>query len=136
MASTEERSRIAGDEDLERHEAKSLATFQAYEGFHHKSRSTRFSRSTAIIVFLAVTNLVLIAQCLGFWNSANWAPISVRTTTVLDDALPKEDMLSTASRGSNVTSAVAKRGGTTALTEPSVSCDLCPAGDDFCMELG
>lgn len=24
----------------------------------------------------------------------------------------------------------------TALTTPSVSCDLCPASDDFCMELG
>lgn len=24
----------------------------------------------------------------------------------------------------------------TVLTQPSVSCDLCPASDDFCMELG
>lgn len=24
----------------------------------------------------------------------------------------------------------------TVLTRPSVSCDLCPASDDFCMELG
>lgn len=136
MPSSDATFRVAGEEDLERHEAKSLATFRETQGFHQKTRATRFSRSKAIIVFLAVTNFVLIAQCLGFWDAANLASIFAGSASVSDHTIPLEAISTSARSDSNGTSTVSKRRVTTALTEPSVSCDLCPEGDDFCMELG
>ena len=80
-------------------------------------------------------NLVLIAQCLGLWDAVHWRTVSERSERS-ERPIPLEAVSPTAQEELDGTSMITKRRGTTALTEPSVSCDLCPEGDDFCMELG
>lgn len=121
-------------------EAKALATLRHQ---HHGQRATKWSRvsrffsSRTAIAILLVTNFALFAQCIGLWTFIHpRSHHSLVSTQALDDVALERIPSSATWGNTGVGNSTAKRTMTTALTEPSVSCDLCPAGDDFCMELG
>lgn len=102
-----------------------------------KNERASIRRSKIIIVALCIVNLGLLAQCLGHISIA---PLqrSIHLHTVKshihsDGVQEKQSGNELASQNETV---VSKRALTTALTEPSVHCELCSASDDFCMELG
>jgi hypothetical protein len=133
MSFEQESFRLPGDEELGS-EAKTLATLRQR---HHGERTTKWSRASRIlssrtaIAILLLTNFALFAQCLGLWTF-----IQPLTQHALASQETLDRIPSSATWGETEGNSTAKRAMTTALTEPSVSCDLCPAGDDFCMELG
>lgn len=69
-----------------------------------------------IISLMIIANVVFIAS--RFWTGM--LPTTIRIEEHEARVLEKKD--------------VAER--STALTRPSVSCDLCPGADDFCIDLG
>lgn len=136
MSFEAESFRLPRDEELGS-EAKTLATLRHR---HHAERTTKWSKASRFIsgrtaiILLLVTNVILAAQCLGLWTFIQ--PLSQHALTSQDALALDRNPSSAAWDDSDLGNSTAKRAMTTALTEPSVSCDLCPAGDDFCMELG
>lgn len=139
MSFEKEPFRIPIDEELG-DEAKALATLRHQ---HHGQRPAKWSRvsrffsSRTAIAVLLLTNFALFAQCIGLWTFIQpRSNQSLVSTQALDAVSLDRIPLSATWTETGVGNSTAKRTMTTALTEPSVSCDLCPAGDDFCMELG
>lgn len=89
----------------------------------HRARKSRVTRAATYLVFsiLITANIVFIATQFGITRYPSQATALLRDGEMGEGrALWKKEMEERS----------------TALTVPSVSCDLCPASDDFCMELG
>lgn len=135
MGVEKEQARISIDEERAADQARPLAGLQLAHGSERRTR-TWLASSQTIIVLLLIVNLALFAQCLGlctFIHPRSDTSLESRETV---DALAVEQIPSATWGDAGTGNTLARRRMTTALTEPSVSCDLCPEGDDFCMELG
>lgn len=128
---------LSDGESLVKNEKETAPAAPSNDIPREKKERASMRRSAIVIVALCVINIVLLAQCLGHISIVplqhSTHPRSAKSHSRFDGTRGKQSGVGV---GGGNSTFVGKRTLTTVLTEPSVSCDLCPAGDDFCMELG